>query len=74
MTMGDLLTEAEHHAMYLTADLARTMGAIIGDGGAPAASDFREVVVHIHALQHMIMAQAAARAYPDRYRLLGQLA
>lgn len=71
--MGDALTDAEHAAMDLTAQLARAMGAIIGDGGAPAASDFREVVIHIHALQHMIMAQAAARLYPDKYRLLGDL-
>jgi hypothetical protein len=66
------LTDAEHAAMDLLAETARAMGAVIGDGGHQAANDMREVVLHIHALQNMILSQAAARAYPDRYRLLGQ--
>ncbi len=70
---SELLTTAEHEALDLTGRLARAIGTVIGGGGAPAAADFREAVAHIHALQQMIMAQAAARAYPDRYRLLGNL-
>lgn len=64
------LTEDEHQAMALTADLANTMARIIGHGST-AQADLTEVVYRIHAIQHTIMAQAAARAYPDRYRLLG---
>jgi hypothetical protein len=71
--MSDLLTDAEHNAMDLIAQAGRAVGAVIGDGGAPAAADFREAVTHIHALQQMVMSQAAARAYPDRYRLLGDV-
>ncbi|HEY5990762.1 MAG TPA: hypothetical protein VIV12_30855 [Streptosporangiaceae bacterium] len=66
------LTEAEHKAMDLCSELARAVAAIIGDGNGVKAADFREMVLHVHALQNMILAQAAARAYPDRYRLLGQ--
>jgi hypothetical protein len=36
-------------------------------------SDLREVANHIHALQDKVLAQAAARAYPDRYRLMGRV-
>ena len=38
---------------------------------ASQSSDYREVVLHINALQNMVMAQAAARAYPSRYWLMG---
>jgi hypothetical protein len=33
--------------------------------------DLREIRFHIHGLQRMLMAQAAARAYPSEFRLLG---
>ena len=36
-----------------------------------ATDDVQEAVDKIHQLQHAVAAQAAARAYPDRYRLLG---
>lgn len=34
-------------------------------------NDWNECAVEIHVIQHRIMAQAAARAYPDKYRLMG---
>lgn len=43
----------------------------IVDSGPTRDADLNEAVHHVHALQHMIMAQAAARMYPDRLRLLG---
>ena len=43
---------------------------VIGDGRS-RAGDVNEFVDAIHDIQRMIMSQAAARAYPDRYRLLG---
>lgn len=64
------LTELEFHALDLTAQLARAMAEITGNGST-RADDLREADSHVHAIQHMIMAQAAARAYPDRFRLLG---
>lgn len=65
------LTDTEHRALDLTAELARLlMGEVISHGPA-RAQDLSEAVTLVHSLQHMIMAQAAAREHPDRYRLLG---
>lgn len=64
------LTAEELAAMTLTADLTRAFDRIIG-AGPSAAGDRAEVVHHVHALQNMILAQAAARCYPGRFRLLG---
>lgn len=44
---------------------------ITGDGPARGA-DLAELAVHLHAIENTVLAQAAARAYPDRYRLLGE--
>lgn len=68
--MSDLLTQAEHNAVTTAALLANQVAEIVGDGPSRDA-DMAEAVHHIHAVQRMILAQAAARAYPDRYRLLG---
>lgn len=67
-----LLTEAEHRAIRQAGDLWNTLVEIVNAGGANTADeDCRELVVHVHAIQHAVMAQAAARAYPDTYRPLG---
>jgi hypothetical protein len=65
------LNIAEQYALELTGTLAAGMADIIGRGPSSAA-DFAEATMHIHAIQHMIMSQAAARAHPDLYRLLGE--
>jgi chaperonin GroEL (HSP60 family) len=70
--MTDLLTDAEHAAMATTVTLANQLAEIIGDG-TTSNGDIAEVVHHLHAIQRTILAQAAARAYPDRYRLLGRV-
>lgn len=67
---GELLTSEEHQAMQLTADLWNLLNRIVGQGRS-RAGDLGEICTHIHNLQHAILAQAAARAYPERYRLLG---
>lgn len=64
------MTDDEHEALALTAKLNGALHRIIGDGPS-AAGDRTEVVLHVHALQNMVHAQAGARAYPDRYRPLG---
>lgn len=67
--MTDALTPAEHKALELTAGLwNHIIQEVMGDDGL---NDSRELALHIHNIQHMIMAQAAARAYPEKYRLLG---
>lgn len=69
--MIDLLTPVEREAMRLTTELSRLMcGQIIGYGSS-RAGDVAEFVSHVHAIQQQILSQAAARAYPDEYRLLG---
>jgi hypothetical protein len=67
----DLLTDAEHRAMALTADLVNLVCTEIIGSGPSRGGDIREFVGHIHAVQQQILSQAAARAYPDQYRLLG---
>ena len=65
-----MLTENEHYAIELTSKLGEVMREIIGDGPA-ASGDWGEFVAHIHPIQNMILAQCAARDYPERYRLMG---
>lgn len=68
----DLMTEAEHRAMELTVELTNVVcQEVIGDG-ASRSGDVREFVAAVHVIQRMIKGQAAGRAYPDRYRLLGR--
>lgn len=70
--MADLLTPDEHALMATLASAANQFGAIIraGDTGQ-GTHDWAEVAADIHRLQQRVLAQAAGRAYPDQYRLLG---
>jgi hypothetical protein len=67
----DALTPDELDALDLVANLANKIGRIVGEGRT-RAHDINELVGHIHAIQNAVMSQAAARAYPGRFRLLGQ--
>lgn len=67
---ADLLTPSEHDAMDLTAELVRLLAQLVGNGPS-RQGDMRELIAAVHSIQHAILSQAAARAYPDRYRLLG---
>lgn len=72
MTEHDqLLSEDEHRAIEMAGELGALLRQIIGDGPT-AAADWNEFAAPIHVIQRDVMKQAAARAYPDRYRLLGQ--
>lgn len=66
----DHLTADERRAMKVSADLWNLLNVIVGNGPS-RLNDLRELAAHIHGIQHAIMSQAAARAYPDLYRLLG---
>lgn len=68
-----LLTSDEHKALALSADLANLIAKIIkaGDDADASRFDWAEAAHDIHHIQHLIMAQAAARAYPNELRLLG---
>lgn len=65
-----MLTDAEHRALALTEDLYEALTSVVSRGPGRAA-DLASLATHVHAIQALVMAQAAARAYPDRYRLLG---
>lgn len=67
----ELMTAKEHEAMAVTAHLWNLLTGIVGFGET-RSGDLNELVVHLHAIQRAIMAQAAARAYPESYRLLGR--
>lgn len=66
-----LMTAAEHRAVRLAGELASLISTVIITPGPSADGDRREVALHAHAIQNMVLAQAAARAYPNRYRLMG---
>jgi hypothetical protein len=66
----DCFTAAELAALDLAARLAEKLSQVVGDGPT-RAHDLNELLVHVHAIQHALMAQAAARLYPERFRLLG---
>lgn len=72
IAVSNTLTAAELRAMDLTAELMNLIASeIIGDGPT-RAQDINEAALRIHAIQHMIMSQAAVRAHPDLFRLLGE--
>lgn len=68
---GGYLTPQEHAAMRDTARLWNRLTSIVGDGTSREA-DLAELATDIHRIQERILAQAAARAYPKAYRLLGE--
>lgn len=69
---GDIgFTKAEIHALNLTIELVNVMAQGVIGNGPSRDGDITELVAHIHPIQHMIMSQVAARAYPQQFRLLG---
>lgn len=70
--MPDLLTDDERKALALTAELTTLVCGKVIARGEGYLGDTTEFVAHIHDIQRMIMSQAAGRAYPDQYRLLGE--
>ncbi len=70
-TAPELLTDAEHRVMAMTAEIWNTIVQEVVGNGSSREGDLAELATDIHHIQERILAQAAARAYPDRYRLLG---
>lgn len=66
------LTPAELDAIDLTAQLVGKVCQEVIGHGPTRDHDIAEFVAHVHAIQNAIMAQAAARAHPDMFRLLGE--
>lgn len=67
--MSELLTELEHSTIDLLGMVYSNIVQIAHGSDLPG--DLQEAASRVHDLQHMIMANAAARAYPERYRLIG---
>jgi hypothetical protein len=65
-----LLTDDEHRCMELTAEVANLLSKIVGNDRT-RTGDLQELVAALHTVQNAVLAQAAGRAYPKRYRLLG---
>ena len=65
-----MLTETERLTIRTLGNVWNAICVIVEDGPS-RDSDLNEAVLHIHALQHMIMANAAARAFPAGFRRLG---
>jgi hypothetical protein len=69
---GAFLTAAEHELVELLGACASRWAQIVSHQPS-RAGDINEFVLWIHACQHAVLAQAAARAYPERYRLAGAI-
>jgi hypothetical protein len=65
-----VLTGPEREVVKRLGDLWGDICDVVDDGPTRAA-DLNEAIAHIHALQHFVMSNAAARAHPDEFRLLG---
>jgi hypothetical protein len=64
------LTADEQRAVDLAQELADAFGRIVG-WGATRDRDLGEMHAKLRDIQRAVMAQAIARAYPDRFALLG---
>lgn len=69
---GDLLTAEEHRAVDMAGRLFSLVSRRVVGYGPTRQADLHEFAIHIHNIQHFIMAQAAARAFPTLYRLSGE--
>lgn len=69
----DLLSDAERQAMDLTVQLVNCVAQDVIGHGPTRDADIAEFVGQVHAIQNSILSQAAARAYPTEYRLLGEI-
>lgn len=69
--MSVLLTDTEHRAIEMAGDLYTHISTMVVGNGPTRQDDLAEICSSIHHIQHAVMAQAAARAHPDKYRLLG---
>lgn len=67
------LTQAEHEVLELLSQASNKFCAEVVGSDWTRSFDINEWVTHVHALQHTVMAQAAARAYPLLYRLQGEV-
>ena len=70
--MNELLTEQEQELVKLLGDCYNLFTKVCGNDSKVRVFDLQEFALHIHNCQNTVLAQAAARAYPDLYRLAGE--
>lgn len=68
---AELMTTDEHEAVRLAGELAALLAKIVGPA-CTREGDLNELITPLHTIQNAVLAQAAARAYPQKYRLLGR--
>lgn len=75
MTASDpgvpLLTDAEREAVRMAGLLYTHIAEHVTGDGPTREDDLAEVRAAVHVIQRAVMAQAAARAYPGEFRVLG---
>lgn len=67
-----VLTDLEREVVRDAGALWNKICQVVGDGPTRDA-DLAELIHHVHAIQHAVMSQAAGRAYPEEFRLLGSV-
>jgi hypothetical protein len=68
-----LLTNDEMLAVTLAGELYTHIQDHVCGNGSTRDDDLAELRTSIHHVQHWVMAQAAARAYPAEFRLMGEV-
>jgi len=71
--VDDGLTDDEREAIRMAGCLYTSIKDKVCGNGPTRDDDLAELRVNIHHIQHLIMAQAAARAYPKEFRLMGEV-
>lgn len=66
-----VLTGAEERVVQLLADAWNLLAREVVEDGPTRDADLAELAAHVHVLQNAVLAQAAGRIYPGRYRRLG---
>ena len=69
---NSLLTYKEREAVELVGQAASLIFEIITENGG-LANDADEIAQACHIMQRFVLSNAAARAYPGEYRMLGAL-
>lgn len=65
------LTETEHTVLELLAEAWNLLVSEVVADGPSRDGDLAEIAADVHRLQARVMSQAAGRAHPDLYRMLG---
>jgi hypothetical protein len=71
-TVAGYLTDEEREAIRLAGRLYCYIRDNVCGSGSSRDDDLAELRASIHHIQHLVMAQAAARAYPGELRLMGE--